>query len=202
MLMKDHILEADKYIQPGVCRITWSNLAIYDYTQNANLVLKNIRSILQQIHRISLATWERILYITEIDLFQIHLPDVPPGTLLRCKDFFVAMENNRTERICEILSEYEGVTPVLRKMESVVLGTNTGRSPRMEHYYRYWEQQIYYAWLLLAKRNLEAFNKNLAGSEPMFQVDCVLSLPEVALRPSATEVYSIILHSCKDFVER
>lgn len=36
----------------------------------------------------------------------------------------------------------------------------------------------------------------------MFQVDAILSAPEIVMKPTETEVYNIVIHSVKDFLER
>lgn len=49
---------------------------------------------------------------------------------------------------------------------------------------------------------MNEFSKLLTGNTPLIQVDAVLSAPEVTMRPTAPEVYNIIIHSVKDFLER
>lgn len=52
-------------------------------------------------------------------------------------------------------------------------------------------------------RNLEEFNESInQSSKPMFQVDAILSAPEIVMKPTETEVYNIVIHSVKDFLER
>lgn len=36
----------------------------------------------------------------------------------------------------------------------------------------------------------------------MFQVDAVLTAPDIQLKPTASECHNIIIHSVKDFLER
>lgn len=36
----------------------------------------------------------------------------------------------------------------------------------------------------------------------MFQVDAILASPEIIMRPTAAEIYNIIINSVKDFLER
>lgn len=39
-------------------------------------------------------------------------------------------------------------------------------------------------------------------SEVMFEVDAVLAAPEIIMKPTANEIYNIMVHSMKDFLER
>lgn len=50
--------------------------------------------------------------------------------------------------------------------------------------------------------NLENFKAALRSEQPMFQVDAVLTAPEIQLKPTASECHNIIIHSVKDFLER
>ena len=43
--------------------------------------------------------------------------------------------------------KYHAIGPLLTKMEGLVAHTNTGKSPKMHHYYVYWEAKIYDALL-------------------------------------------------------
>jgi hypothetical protein len=50
--------------------------------------------------------------------------------------------------------------------------------------------------------NLENFNGLLLGKVPMFQVEASLAVPDVALLPSANDVYNCILRTTRDFLEK
>lgn len=46
----------------------------------------------------------------------------------------------------DILSrKYRAIGPLLTKMEGLVAHTNTGRSPKLQPYYAYWENAVYQA---------------------------------------------------------
>lgn len=55
-------------------------------------------------------------------------------------------------------------------------------------------------------KNLENFSETLRSnennSEPIFEIDAILSTTEIVMSPSPTEVYNIIIHSVKDLLER
>lgn len=42
----------------------------------------------------------------------------------------------------------------------------------------------------------------LLGTKPLFEIDAVLSTPEIVLKPTQSEIYNIVVHSVKDFLER
>ena len=53
------------------------------------------------------------------------------------------------------------------KLEEIVASTNTGKSPIMGDYYRYWEQKIFFALT-------EMVSKALSSLQAMFQYKKVL----------------------------
>lgn len=50
--------------------------------------------------------------------------------------------------------------------------------------------------------NLEKYNRNLNTKSALFSIECVLSPPEVATRPTAYQVYNMIVFSSRDFLDR
>lgn len=61
---------------------------------------------------------------------------------------------------------------------------------------------LYDCNLRFITRNLEEFIGSINQNKPMFQVDAILSAPEIVMKPTETEVYNIVIHSVKDFLER
>lgn len=50
--------------------------------------------------------------------------------------------------------------------------------------------------------NLDFYVTALLGTKPLFEIDAVLSTPEIVLKPTQSEIYNIVVHSVKDFLER
>lgn len=57
--------------------------------------------------------------------------------------YFEKLEQSRNEKCSHMKRLYNSIGPVLVKLESLVLGTFTGRSEKMRGYYTYWEQMTY-----------------------------------------------------------
>lgn len=45
-------------------------------------------------------------------------------------------------------------------------------------------------------------NNQLSGNKPLFTVEAILLASEAVLRPSAPEIFTIILHDVKDLMDR
>lgn len=50
-------------------------------------------------------------------------------------------------------------------------------------------------------RNIKAFNTALMGNTPLFQIETILSAPEIVLHPKSNEVYKLIMHCVRGCVE-
>jgi len=51
----------------------------------------------------------------------------------------------RNDTVEGLVQKYTSIGPLLIKMESLVAGTNSGRSEKLEDYYAFWEKKIFYA---------------------------------------------------------
>uniref|UniRef100_A0A336KIK9 CSON011062 protein n=1 Tax=Culicoides sonorensis TaxID=179676 RepID=A0A336KIK9_CULSO len=60
-----------------------------------------------------------------------------------CIDHFKTIERRRTGKMAQIQKFYESIGPLLIKLESLVLGTNTGLSDKMKFYYKFWEKEAF-----------------------------------------------------------
>lgn len=60
-----------------------------------------------------------------------------------CQGYFERLEASRNQKTAQMKLLYDSLGPVLIKLESLVLGTFTGRSDKMRSYYEFWEEQTY-----------------------------------------------------------
>lgn len=119
-----------------------------------------------------------------------------------CLEYFRNLELERNEKTSRLQRLYDSIGPTMIKLESLILGTFTGESDKMNYYYTYWEKEMFSALVRFTTRNLQSFSDKLMQSEVMFEVDAVLAAPEITMKPSANEIYNIMVHSVKDFLER
>ncbi len=61
------------------------------------------------------------------------------------QEFFEIMNKHRNSVVEGLVQKYQSISPLLLKMESLVVNTNTGRSPHLRSYYTYWERRIYFS---------------------------------------------------------
>lgn len=119
-----------------------------------------------------------------------------------CLEYFKNLELERNEKTNKIVKLYDSIGPTMVKLESLILGTFTGESDKMSYYYTHWEKEMFVALMRFTTRNLHDFNDKLLHNEALFEVDAILSAPEIAMRPTANEIYNIMVHSVRDFLQR
>ncbi|CAD6994110.1 unnamed protein product [Ceratitis capitata] len=102
--------------------------------------------------------------------------------------YFEKLEQSRNEKCAYMKRLYNSIGPVLVKLESLVLGTFTGRSEKMRGYYTYWEQMTFHCILDNAYKNLKCYIERLLSDVPMFEVNAVMLMSEIVLEPTASEM--------------
>ena len=86
------------------------------------------------------------------------------------QDFFDHIETERAKDIEVLVRKYRAIGPLLTKMEGLVVHTNTGKAPRLQAYYAYWERKVFDAITKMVTSNLRKFTKQLMGVKALFQV--------------------------------
>ncbi|XP_076299609.1 dynein axonemal heavy chain 10-like [Lasioglossum baleicum] len=202
-LLKKMLLDIEKHIQPGVMRINWDSLNIVDFGNSCEKLLKNLSSTIDQINHMKADLDNRIFSeMQRYNLFSLSAyPAEEEGSFLPCKTYFLEIHSRRTELVSSMRKLYESTGPLLKKLESLVLGTATGCCPAMQLFYESYERKIFGAFITCMVNNLDSFNKTLTDSKPIFQVDAVLIASEAVLRPSPGEIYTIIIQNVKNLLE-
>lgn len=199
--LRNHIREVEINIQPGLTRIIWGSLGIQEYAATCKLLIKNVSSLVAQLKHVEVDLNNRIQLLSNFNLFYF-VPISEDSARLPCKEFFIDLYKSRTERVCQMVKLYETLSLILRKLESLILETNTGRSSFMSHYYAFWENKIYSSLIKMTINNMETFNDKMINKEMLFQVDAQLAIPDVVLSPTPTEQYNTLLRCIRDFLCR
>ncbi|XP_017847923.1 dynein heavy chain 10, axonemal [Drosophila busckii] len=119
-----------------------------------------------------------------------------------CQGYFEMLEASRNRKTAQMKRLYDSLGPVLIKLESLVLGTFSGRSDKMRNYYEFWEEETYKCILDMTYQNLKCYVSRLLSENPMFEVKAVLLMSEIVLEPSANELQNIIITAAKDYLTR
>ncbi|XP_078713472.1 dynein axonemal heavy chain 10 [Lampetra fluviatilis] len=199
-LLDEHLHALWKVLLPGYRRLNWNSLGIADYISRCEVALSKLESLVAQVQKNARDVTSKLALIESADLFRFPVAksdDDVPGV----KEFFERVEQARAQDVDVLVRRWLAVGPLLTKVEGVVAGTNTGRSPRLGAYYAYWEGRAYEALRKMVLRNLQRLNSLLLGERPLFSLDVALSAPDIVLQPAAGEVYKLVLHSASGCVE-
>nr|XP_033194235.1 dynein heavy chain 10, axonemal-like [Bombus vancouverensis nearcticus] len=202
-LLRNTLLDVEKHIQPGVMRFNWNSLNISDYAHDCEKLLKNLNSIVDQVNHMKSDLDNRINNdLQSYNLFSLPLRICNSEELLPCKVYFQEIENRRIELIAAMSTIYQSTSPILIKLESLVLETYTGKSPSMQLLYEKYEKKIFCSFIACILKNIETFNRSLMECKPIFQVDAILIASEAVIRPSPGEIYATILQNVKNLLEK
>ena len=57
--------------------------------------------------------------------------------------FFESQESHRKDVLATLSRKYHAITPLLTKIEGLVVYTNTGKSFQLRNYYKHWEKKLF-----------------------------------------------------------
>ncbi|EDQ84604.1 uncharacterized protein MONBRDRAFT_30113, partial [Monosiga brevicollis MX1] len=120
-------------------------------------------------------------------------------------EFAATAESYRAEIEEGLVARYQAVGPLLSKI-AVSLGEESAAN--LVLYYEHWESEFYEALTDMVRLNYEASLDAMRTHPEIFcSVDVQLSVPEIALAPSASELYQVfsrffrnMLDTCKAFI--
>ncbi|NXI62875.1 DYH10 protein, partial [Anseranas semipalmata] len=199
-LLDDHIQELWRVFKLGHRRLNWSSLGIGDFIVRCTQAVRKFESLVHQIHINSEDISDKLLLIESTNLFKFPLSK-NDDELPNMKEFFVHVKCERAKDIQLMVRKYTAIPQLLTKVEGRVANTNSGKSPKLASYYAYWENRIYQVLTQLILKNLRAFNAAVLGNVPLFQIEAVLSPPEIILRPNASEIDKMTVQCIQDCVE-
>jgi len=82
--LKDHIVEVERHIQPGLTRFNWNSLCIAEYCKGCRQVLKNLTSLVAQMEKIRQELQAKNDCMEKFDFFYFEKSEDGSG-ILCCK---------------------------------------------------------------------------------------------------------------------
>ncbi|MBN3296580.1 DYH10 protein, partial [Amia calva] len=200
LLLQEQIHELRRVLSLGYKRLNWNSLGISDYINRSTQAISKFESLVNQIQKNAQDINTKLQSIESANLFKFPVPS-REGDLPGVKEFCELIERERIKDVNLLCRKYTAIGPLLTKMEGLIIQTNTGRDKRMAQYYAYWERKVYDALTNMVLRNIQAFNTALTGNVPLFQIEPILSAPDIVLHPKASEILNLILQSERGCLE-
>uniref|UniRef100_A0A8C9TU55 Dynein axonemal heavy chain 10 n=1 Tax=Scleropages formosus TaxID=113540 RepID=A0A8C9TU55_SCLFO len=200
LLLSDQINEVKRVMRIGHKRLNWNALGITEFINRGTQAISKFESLVNQIQHNKRDIDLKLQSIESANLFKFPVP-AKSGSLPGVKEFCKLMEQERAKDINLLSRKYSTIGPLLIKMESLIMQTSSGKAKRMAPYYSYWECKIFDSLMRMVLRNIQNFNSALMGNVPLFQIETILSAPEIMLHPKNSEVYKLIMLCVRDSVE-
>ena len=186
----------------GFTALNWVSLGSHDFIDKTNkeistfvgfvrLIDKNASTIADIVKNIQSAK----LVPSEAQLFG----DEKEG--LDLQHVFSRIENHRAEVVEGLLKQHEQINPLLCKIEEVAVDANTGRSPEMASYYRYFEKEVYKAIVMAVVAGMQDLS-SLLGMVPRPDGAKVRPLIRISARATPTIVSSPTLAEVHKSVQK
>ncbi|KAL7749213.1 hypothetical protein RI367_005365 [Sorochytrium milnesiophthora] len=209
-LLHNQLLELQRVIKPGLTRLNWTSLGIPDFIAKCTQETNKFSSLVNQIRKNS----TNIQHVLEQISNAVLIKEPPIDGILDVHEFIELESRTRTTVIEGLVQKHRSISPLLIKIESLVAGTNTGRSPQLRSYYEFVERKVFFSLNQMLVNNLvylaSLMNLSMRKSkkkiiktrkEPMFRVSANLSPPEIVISPTSTEIYKMVIKYIKSLVE-
>ncbi|KAI8825885.1 dynein heavy chain and region D6 of dynein motor-domain-containing protein [Fimicolochytrium jonesii] len=219
-LLYAHITELKRVMKPGFTRLNWNSLGIPEFIHRCNTEINKFTSMVNQVRKTSANISSAINLISKATLIR----EPPTEEIMDAHEFFDFEHKNRTNVLETVALKYASVGPLLIKMESLVAGTNTGKSKALKEYYAHWERKIFMALNYMVLNNMQILESLLTTSPnrkakkigalvgitamgrarrtaPLFKVNASLSAPEIVISPLSGEIYKMMVKLARSIVD-
>jgi len=141
-LLAKKLQELEGSLQQGFVTLNWNSLGISEFVQACNKAINTFQQVIKQVQKNS-SIIEQVVY----SIAGSKLVTEPPfdAEVLDLHEYYESLERRRMDYTEKLVKKYRTIGPLLGKIEEVVAGTNTGKSPQLSGYYRFWERAIFNA---------------------------------------------------------
>jgi len=206
-LLSGKLRELEDTIRFGFDPLNWNSLAIKDYIERCTRHINEFSTTLKQV-QMSASNIESVV----ISIMNANLVD--PGDIIGketmdMQEFYEILERKRATVVEGLVKKYRTIREQMGKIEGIVAGTGTHKSPLLANYYAYWEKLIFRALTQCIYKALGTFNsylnigKDLSSSKhpPIFKVISRLVAPDIVVTPALTDMHKLFTKMVKNTVE-
>ncbi|EFJ08822.1 hypothetical protein SELMODRAFT_131043 [Selaginella moellendorffii] len=198
-------------LDPGYNQLNWNSLGIPEFVGACMKSVYEFKSIVTQVQNNSASIEKAIETIAKTKL--LNLPSATGDVeSMEFQEMYDYIEEQRLKSEENALKQYQGISPLLKKLEEVVVATNTGSSPALIDYYSFWERKIFKALNQMVIGGLDAL-KALYQKVPTvssskkpdfiryFKLNCYLNIPDIVVQPSLTELTKLLTNMVRSIVD-
>eukprot|EP00960_Hanusia_phi_P039624 753955-Hanusia_phi.AAC.6 len=206
-LLHVQIQDLETTIRFGFDPLNWNSLAIKEYMERCTKHINEFSTTLKQV-QMSASNIESVV----VSIMNAQLVD--PGELdgkniMDMQEFYEIVEQNRSSTVETMVKKYRTIKEQMGKIEGIVAGSGTNKSPALTSYYKHWENLIFKALTQCVHKSLQQFyvflNVNLttldAKHPPIFRVTASLVAPDIVVSPALTDMHKLFQKMVKNTVE-
>ena len=198
-LLSKRLQQLDSTLDRGFYPLNWNSLGINDFLSSCVKSIGEFGSLVNQIQKNASIIEAAVEAIAQSNIVD---PKVLKGDLVDLQEFNELLEKTRNEETERLLHKYRTIAPLLGKMEELVIGTNTGKSPDLAQYYGYWEGRVFDALNKMVLRGMTTLLSMLTeGAKPLFRISANLVHPEIVLQPPVNEVTKVMGRIVRNLIE-
>jgi dynein heavy chain len=206
-LLSGKLKELEETIRFGFDPLNWNSLAIKDYIERCTRHINEFSTTLKQV-QMSASNIETVV----VSIMNANLVD--PGDIIGkqtmdMQEFYEILERKSATVVEGLVKKYRTIKEQMGKIEGIVAGTSTHKSPLLVNYYAHWEKLIYRALTKCVYNALNTFNSYLnIGKDPqapkhppIFKVIARLVAPDIVVTPALTDMHKLFTKMVKNTVE-
>ncbi|KAF5830619.1 hypothetical protein DUNSADRAFT_14266 [Dunaliella salina] len=221
-LMAKKLSELESCLHAGFHTLNWNSLGIPEFIQACRRAINSFLQVVKQVQKNSGIIEQVVHAITAANIVCEPPAD---AEIMDLQEFYELIEKHRLESTDRLVKKYRNISPLLGKIEEVVAGTNTGKSPQLAGYYAYWERAIFNALNAMvshAMNNLQTMidsrskrvqmaKAKAAGEDPshahlrklppLFKVSVSLQNTDIIIQPPVNEVNKALGRLVRSLVE-
>lgn len=198
-LLAKTLEELVKVFKPGVSRLTWNSLGIKDFIGKAQVELSKVQTLALQIKKAVSTIQKTFESIASTRLIMPLPEDVSP---VDAHVFFQERQQQCDKAIESLVQKHAGLTPLIIKLESLVVGTSSGRAAAFKECYLLWERKLFAAVNCMIQTNLTTLQSILFNANsPVLTIQASLSAPELVVSPTTSDLYKLVMRLAKCFID-
>ncbi|XP_029909103.1 dynein heavy chain 10, axonemal [Myripristis murdjan] len=199
-MLAKQIDEFRKLLSFGCRRLNWKSIGIAKFISQATEAISKLEFLANQIRKNEMDIDAKLHFLEMANLFRFpareKLSDLPG-----VREFCELIQQERAKDLILLSRKYADIGSLLTMTERLIMQTSSGKAENMTQYYTYWETKVFDSLFKMVLRNIQAFNKALMGSTPLFRIEAILSAPEIVLQPKSNDVYMLIMLCVRNCVE-
>ncbi|XP_015260407.1 PREDICTED: dynein heavy chain 10, axonemal [Cyprinodon variegatus] len=199
-MLSSQIQRVNDEMEYGCTRLTWKSLGIPNFISRGLQKVSELESLVKKIINNERQLESKLHFITMANLLKYPAPDTS-SALPGPKEFCGRIAEERVKTLALLLDTYTEIGILITQTEFYILETSSGKAACMASYYMHWEQKVFESLIKMVLRSLKEFDVALMGKTPLFQIDAILSVPEIELQPQSNKIYSLIMQSIRECIE-